>query len=365
MKGRLVVVMGVVASVGACAALGWGSVGLVGPRSGSFVSLWEPGGARYVTVERFSLRSGRRLARLATESRSNLEVSALYPDSRGALWITKSSGPRCTQRGFGDCLPFVPDSCRSKITQLEPSTGTSRYLTSFPHSEIVTAAIPSLRGRLVALRTAPCTRSYFNEHFVVENWRTHRRWSIGADAPPCHGLSNPGWNATGTRLVFAYGPSRLRPGGKWPAADGKIGCLSLRPGGIVIVPAQQASTTSSWHLIHAPSGCTYESAAFDNQGVAAVEACSPHRRGQDYSAGPGYLVQLTRDGRRLFHLALRPGADVGFVQSDPRTGLVLVSEDLGGANQSNPNLVWQLQGHHLRLIASYPLSQVTFTAQPW
>jgi hypothetical protein len=364
MRGRLVVILGVAALVGACAAAGWGSVGLVGPRSGSFVSLWAPGGARYVTVEQFSLRSGRRLARLATESRSKVEVSALYPDSRGALWITKSFGPRCTQRGFGDCLPLVPNSCRSKIAQLDPSTGTSRYLTSFPHSEIVTAAIPSLRGPLVALRTAPCTRSYFNEHFVVENWRTHRRWSIGSDAPPCHGLANPGWNAAGTRLVFAYGPSRLKPGGKWPAATGRIGCRSPRPGGIVIVSAQHASKTHSWHLIHAPSGCAYESAAFDNKGIAAVEACSPNHRGQNYSAGPGYVVQLTQDGRHLFHLALRRGADLGFVQSDARTGLVLVSEDLGDTNR-NPNLVWRLQGHHLRLIARYPASQMTFTAQPW
>ena len=364
MKGRLAVLLGAAALAGVYAAGSWGSDVRGGPRSASFVSLWMPAGARNVRVERFSLRSGDPLARLATQSGSWAEVSGPYLDGGGGLWITRSSGPRCKPAGFGECFP-VPRSCRSSTVQLDPGTDATRSVASFPHSELVTAVIPSPRGQLMVLRVAPCTRSYFNDHFVVVNRRTHWRWAIGADAAVCHGLSDASWNAAGTRLAFAYAPSRLKPGQQYPGEAGGNSCRVPLAAGIVIVSAEHASTTRSWHFIHPRHGCSYESVAFDDKGVVAFEACSLHRPGQDYSAGPADVVQLSGTRRVLFRLAVKPGASPGTVASDPETGLVLVSEDQAKPNHATPNWVWQLQGRRLRLIAGYPFAQTEFAAEPF
>jgi hypothetical protein len=340
MKGRLVVMVGVAALVGAAAAAGWASVALVGPRSGSFVSLWEPYGAHRLAVEQFSLRTGKPLARLAYEPNGNTQASAPYPDGQGELWITKTSGPRCSVGGFGGCVPYVPNSCRSKITRLDPATGTSRELTTFPHSELVSAAIPSLRGPLVALVTSPCTTPV-KSYIVVESRRTHRHWSIGADAHACSGLSTPAWNAAGTLLVFGYSPTR--PKTPW---DGF--CSGDQASAIVIVSALHPSRTSSWHLIRPRPHCYYQSASFDNDGVIALLDCSH---------SPWVVVQMTRRGRLRSRIPLPRGQGWGSVLSDRQTGVVLVT---------GYDMVWQLQNHRLRLIAKYPPNySSTFAAQPW
>lgn len=371
MRGRFAVVVGLVLAGGVYAGVASGAGHTAGARGTSFVSLWQghgPTRSGRLTVELFSLRSGRPLARLATEPGGLDQISPPHPGTRGRLWITQSSGPQCRNRGFGDCSP-KPSSCRSRITRWAPGTGRSQTVATFPHFKLVSDAVPSPRRGLLVLLSAPCVNSYFNHHFLVEDLHSHRRWSIGADARPCHALSAPAWNSRATQLVFVYGASRLRRGQRLPGGARGESCLVPRAAGVVIVSASHGSKTKSWKLFPPRSGCQYTSAAFDNQGVAAFEACSPGRRRStaDDDLGPASVVQLDRHGRVLFRIALKRGANPGTVQSDPRTGVVLVTQNQT-YRQHHPtyNWVWQLKGHHLRLIARYPFDgELTMSAQPW
>jgi hypothetical protein len=122
---------------------------------------------------------------------------------------------------------------------------------------------------------------------------------------------------------------------------------------------------SAWPFIAPRRGCQYTSVAFDHLGLAAFEACAG-RRGfpANYFFGPDYLVQLTGAGKVLFRLPLEVGANPGAVLSDPRAGVVLVTEDQGGQSRPAHQFVWRLHGRHLRLIAAYPFSGY-IAAQPW
>jgi hypothetical protein len=370
--GFRVAVFAVVVACGAAAAVG--SAAFPGThavrRSTSFVSLWQTNRAPWPVVEEFSLRSGRRLARFTIVHDQRESVGAPHPTVGGNLWFLTTTGPACRYPGFFECGPPVPKSCRSTLHSLDPATGTEHDVASYPRSLLVTDVVPSPTGRLAVLMTGYCAHAYFNEHFVVEDLRTGRRWTIGADARDCHGLSSPAWDATGSRLVFAYAPSALRRGVAPPAAGtGGEFCLGPKPSGIVIVNATDASTTMSWSFIAPRSGCEYTSAAFDEAGIAAFEACAPGRRGPapDYFLGPAAFVQLDSAGRVLYRLPLELGANPGSVLSDPRTGLLLVTQNQTyRQHEPTHSFVWQLDGRHLRLIAKYPFTgEPLLAAQPW
>ena len=357
------VFVALVAVAGGVAAAASGSTRLA-PRSSSFLTLWQPKGTFRVVVEQLSLRSGRPLAMLAGPWRASAGVAAPHVDANGDVWITVSSGPKCSSNVAG-CGP-VPNSCHSKVIRLDPATGDIRTVETFARSQDVSDAIPSPRGRLAVLVAGGCTTSFFNQHLVVEDQRSGDRWSIGAGALPCHELSDPGWNSSGSQLVFTYGPSRLHSADGYPHGES---CRGSGSPGIVVVSADHASNPRSWRFIAPPKGCGYTSAVFDKQGVAAFETCSPGRRGgpaNDF-LGPAYLAQLNDRGRVLFQIALKLGANPGTVRSDPRTGELLVTQDQTYRHhRPTHNWVWQLQGRHVRLIASYPFNGYPLiSAQPW
>jgi hypothetical protein len=60
------------------------------------------------------------------------------------------------------------------------------------------------------------------------------------------------------------------------------------------------------------------------------------------------------------------GSNPGDVGSDPRSGIVLVSEDQPPVAHKPPhNFVWQLTDHHLRLVGRYPFTGTApIDAQP-
>jgi len=239
---------------------------------------------------------------------------------------------------------------------------------TFPSSELVSDAVPGPRAGLIALTAGGCTSSYFNQHIIVEDLRSGRGWSIGADARDCHSLSEQAWNAAGSELTFAYGPSALRAEQHWqPGAFGGQSCLAPRASGIVV--ADRSSRTESWRFIAPPRGCSYTAGAFDSGGIAAFEACAPGLRGPPSNdfLGPAFIAQLTPNGQIRYHIPLKLGANPGIVLSNPRTGVVLVSQDQTYRQHARThNWVWQLQGHNLRLIASYPFTGYgVLFAQPW
>jgi hypothetical protein len=164
-----------------------------------------------------------------------------------------------------------------------------------------------------------CTDSYENEHLVVRNLRTGAQWSIGADAKVCHSLSPPAWNPSGTRLVFAYAPSLVTSSTDEPGL-GEEGCLAPAAGALVTVASNTSSSTTTWNLARADSGCSYNTAVFDAWGVAAVEICGSN------GLGNAYLVQLTSSLKRFARFPLAPGSNPTTPSASPNGALVLIDE---------------------------------------
>ena len=359
-----------VALMGGWAAAGAKAGRLAVARSRSFVSLWQPRGASSPSVEQFSLRTGALLSTLATYDSSQGPVASPQPDSKGDLWITQTFGPRCSYHLGVNCGPPFPDSCSSTVTRLDPATGTVRPVATFASSVLVSEAVPSPSRGAIAFVAGGCTTAYLNLHFVIENLKKHQSWSIGGAAQVCHALSTPAWNRSGSKLIFTYGPSVLRPGQSYTQGfSGGQRCLTPRASGIVIVSAAHPSNPPSWAFIAPRRGCSYTSAAFDSLGIAAFEACAPGLDGSPANddLGPASVVQLDMRGKVEFRIALKIGADPGTVLSDPRTNEVLVTQDQTYEHQRHTrNWVWKLSGHKLELIASYPFDgQPVIAAQPW
>ena len=351
-----------------------GSPGVVAAAGGSFVSLWAPRSLHGTAVERFSLGSGRPLGALFTEHAGAAApgLSEPHVDGSGTVWVTAGSGPACIGAGF-ECGGLKPNSCRSKVLKLSPGGGPPQTALTFPDSELVGDGVPSPDGEEVALVTAGCTTSYFDSHYVVRDLESGRQWTLGSGARPCHSLSSPAWNATGTELVFTYGVSTLPQGQQPPTLGGSPACTAPSRDGIVVAAADRSSTAASWHVIAHQPGCNYETAAFDRAGIVAFEACAPTPTApaDDDFLGPAYVVQLDTRGRLLFRLPLEVGANPGSVASNPDTGEVLVTQDQTYNDSARPghqpayNYVWQLAGRHLRLIVRFPFNgQLVIAGQP-
>ena len=137
----------------------------------------------------------------------------------------------------------------------------------------------------------------------------------------------------------------------------------------MVVPAGRSSQTTTWKLIKADHGCSYQAATFDRWGIAAIEGCvQGEPRGQySVNGGNAYLVQLNSRHHVMVRLKLARGYNAGAIANDPRNGTVLISE-YQGANQGIPvfNWVWAFDGHTLRTIRRFPNEDApTVIAEPW
>jgi hypothetical protein len=334
-------------------------------RQGSFISLWPACACGKKTVlEQFSIKDGDPFGALASVvTGSGAHVAHPHVDTRGDVWLTFSSGPRCTS-GIAGCGP-APNSCSGTAVRFDPTTGSTTTELTFPSSILVSDTLPSPDGRLVAMTTGGCATSFFNEHVVVRDQRSGRQWTIGADAAPCHALGDPAWNPSGSQLVFPYGPSVLS---RHAHVTGGT-CQAPRFSRLVVVPAGRSSQTAAWKLIPAHHGCSYQAATFDRWGIAAIEGCVQGEPSGQYSVNGGnaYLVQLNARHHVMLRLKLARGYNEGDIANDPRTGTVLVSE-YQGANQGIPvfNWVWQFDGHTLRTIRRFPNEDApTVISEPW
>jgi hypothetical protein len=315
-------------------------------------------------LEQFSLKDGRRLRTLTTvPSSTGVHVANPHTDSRGGIWITTSTGPRCTSDVAG-CGP-APNSCSGTAVRFDPATHSTTTELTFPSSILVTDTLPSPNGRLVAMRTGGCATSFFNDHIVVRDLRSKRQWTIGTDAAPCHALGDPVWSHDGSQVVFPYGPSVLSP---YAHVTGGT-CEAARFSRLVVVSATRSSHTTAWKPIKADHGCSYQAATFDRWGIAAIEGCvQGEPRGQySVNGGNAYLVQLNARHHVILRLKLARGYNSGDIANDPRTGTALVSE-YQAANQRIPvfNWVWAFDGHTLRTIRRFPNEDApTVIAEPW
>jgi hypothetical protein len=238
---------------------------------------------------------------------------------------------------------------------------------TFKSSVLTADAVPSPDGQTIATVLAGCSTSFFNEHLLVENLATGKRFSLGADAAPCHALSDAAWSPSGAQLVFPYGPSILSPHTRF-VPHGT--CTAPRSSGLVVVSALHTTPVYAWKLIRPDAGCSYDAATFDQSGLAAIEECTRGRlAGPKRSPGLGatFVVQLNDHWREALRLPLAPGYDGGAIAADPSTGTVLVSE-YQAANQGFPvyDWVWAFNGHVLRTVHRYPnRDAATVIAEPW
>ncbi len=332
----------------------------------AFVSRWQPrAGESQVVLEQFSLRTGEPLTALERLPGWPVSVSDPGVSRDASLWMAVSTGPRYRSNVAGG--DPAPDSCTGTVMRFNPVRRTNVTALRIPRSELVTDAVPRGDGRQLATLEGGCASSFFNQHIVVRDLRAHRRWSIAADAAPCHALSRPAWSPDGSELVFAYGASTLPPHSKY--VPDSI-CTEPRPSDLAVVAAGRPTRISAWTLIPPSAGCSFQSAAFDSQGIVAIEGCSrgaPPAAAGNTDLGDAYLVQLDKGDRMVRRLALKRGSDIGTVASDPRSGTVLVSENQA-ANQGSATFdwVWIFDGHRLRVVGRYrDDASPAITAEPW
>jgi hypothetical protein len=318
-------------------------------------------------LEEFSLRGGRPLETLARLPGEPAQVSVPSAAHDGTVWFSVSTGPRDRNDTAGG--DPAPNSCSGRIVRFDPDSRESSTVLSFPSSVLVNNVFPSPNGRVLAMLAGDCSTSYFNEHVLLKDPSSGRRWTIGADAAVCHALSGVAWSRDGSQLVFAYGPPATSGAAGEPRDDLGAGlCTTPLAGEIAVVPADRTSQITQAELTAPSRGCSYESAAFDRRGIVAIEACNHGGPpGLDNYLGDAYLVQLNTSRHVVLRLTLKVSADGGTVASDPRTGLVLVTEDQGqDAPRYVPHAhdwVWTFNGHQLRLVDRYPQGLVT--AEPW
>jgi hypothetical protein len=167
-------------------------------------------------------------------------------------------------------------------------------------------------------------------------------------------------------LVFPYGPSVLPYGTKPSTAQS---CSAPRFDRLVIVHAGRPSSSRTWKLIAADPHCSFMAAAFDRQGIAAVEGCQhgPNGFTVEPSLGYSYLLQLDHHNRVIARVRLQPGWEEGLVSTDFRNGTILISQDQpANAGYAERDWVWQFDGRRLRPIAHYRAHDAAqVLAAPW
>ncbi len=222
------------------------------------------------------------------------------------------------------------------------------------------------------MRAGLCTGSYMSMHLLAINLKTGAEWTVGSEATACHDLRAPAWSANSSEWWCPTDPRICQPyhPGARPRGRGRI--LAPQPAGLAVVKAGSSSEFSPTALIEPASGCSYESAVFDSEGILAVEGCSedspPFPDIPSPISGQAYLVQLTATGEVVRQLPLALGSNPGTVTSDPETGKILVTDDQAGGPQdkdeSEGDWVWEYHHGSLRLIKRYPI-EPPVTAQPW
>lgn len=317
----------------------------------------ECGCTGHTVIGQFSRRTGRLVRALGT-IRTDGQIGDAATDARGGLWMTFTSGPALAAPQTDGGGP-VPNTCSGALVRFDLRSGAARTVTRFPPSVLVGNAVPSPDGRRVALLEGGCSTASFDQHIVVLNRQGREQVEIGGDAAPCHWLFNVAWSPDGARLVFPYGPSNLPRNTSFVP---NRTCLRPRANELAIASARRQSDAASWTVWHPERGCSYQSAAFDRTGIVASEACS-----HGAPAGPAYLVQLGRHGRRLARFPLRIAYEDGDVVRDPVKGHVLVSESqAGNIGVASYDWVWELNRRSLRLLGRYRTIDATVVmAQPW
>lgn len=323
-------------------------------REDTFVSLVPACGcARRTELEAFSTITGRLTRRLGSVKISPVAaVDAPAVQAGGRLLITVSTGWRCAARGsYAECPRIKPDSCTNEVLKDIPAQGGPQVAFTIPGRFEINDAVPSPNGRLIAFAQTPCTSENGPTGLFVRGSTAarHRRLLFGR-RNACDSVDRPGWDSSGGRLVFVYDHANFAPT-RGPVG-GVRGCPPARNEIVVTGTGSHPGT----NRIADDRGCAYAAAAFDRQGVLAVEGCKRGSRPGIVSTGDGdaYLVQLSNTGQHLRRWRLKRGLEQALITPEPGTSRLLITQDLP-ANNDKPEAdwVWELNGTRLRLVNHY------------
>ena len=358
----------------ALAALAIGPLVLAGPsRAGrpapiprTFVSL-VPACAcgRHTELDEFSIADGRRLRTLAPVVTGHYQLDTPAATRDGRLDLTYVSGVQCAANGvYAECPRYVPNSCRNVVRQLSPGQTEPRPLFTVAGSRaIVGHVVPSADGRRVALSLTPCVSVHGTTGLFVRTLATGATRAVMSSSNRCDGFGPAAWSSAGTELVFAFD----RAGGRPERYAGGIACPEGRS--YLAVAPLGAAPGRGVKLHAADRGCVFRSAAFDRAGIVAAEGCDrgDPEHGSGSFLGRAYLLQFGPAGTVTTRIRLRAGMEDALIAAEPGSGNLLVTEDLP-ANEPYPerDWVWEFDGRHLRLIASYRADDAAqILAVPW
>ena len=196
-----------------------------------------------------------------------MEPTGLSVDGAGQLWITLSAGPRCSSDVNG-CGP-LPGTCRSEILVANPATGAVRTVLQGGNNELISDAVPSSDGRLVAFLHSGCANYFFTDDLVVRNMSSGHQTVIGADLPPCHVLAQPHWSTDGASLAVVYGPASTAPS----SGAGHGFCSTPQPSSLVLVSASASQPTITGRTAPADPECDTQIGVPTANGYVAIEHC--------------------------------------------------------------------------------------------
>jgi hypothetical protein len=166
-------------------------------------------------------RTGAAIRRLLPAGSDGMRVVGLSLDRPGNLWVTYSRGP-VYRNGTAGGDP-LPGSCANEIAIVHATTGRVTAFLRTGDDVLISGAVPSPDGRLLAYRESGCATGYFDSYLRVTELSTGRSWTIGRGLPRCHLITGPSWSTDGQRLLAGYAPATA------PAYTGPQGtCLSPR-----------------------------------------------------------------------------------------------------------------------------------------
>jgi hypothetical protein len=228
-----------------------------------------------------------------------MEVDSTAVDSVGRLWVTLTSGPRCTSNVNG-CGP-LQDSCSGEVITIDPATGKRTTVFKALRSELIGDAQPSPDRRLVAYLDGSCNNSYFNQHLQIRDLASGRSWSIGTGLVVCHSLGSIAWTRDGASLAVFYGPSTVAAGDT-PSSYGYGSCKQSAPRELAVVPALQAATGLPARTMAVDANCEAEAVTTLRDGYAAIEGCAKNNNPiNGYISGPAFLLVIDS----TFHITSR------------------------------------------------------------
>ena len=246
------------------------------------------------------------------------------------------------------------------IAILHAATGRITTFLRTGDNVLISGAVPSPDGRLLAYSESGCATGYFDSYLRVTDLGTGRSWTIGQGLPRCHLITSPSWSTDGQALIVGYAPATL------PAYTGQQGTCSVpRRERLVSLPAAAAQTGLAGRTAGADPGCQITSAAGTaGGGMLAIEACG----GNGYLSGPARLLVLDARLGLVRRITLGRCTDGNELAADLPGLSVLVSAYLYCNPPGRPGPVtrlWSYRGGVLRPITSVRGDTLGISLMAW